>query len=323
MTVQTETSRAAPTPTARPAGLSVVIVNWNTRDLLADCLASIAAHVPSTPRVQVVVVDNASDDGSVELVRDEWPDVELIVNDRNVGYQKANNQGMERCTGEHVLLINADATLTAGCLERMLARMDADPRAGVVGPRLVYADGSWQRWTAGHRVDATAAAVSFLFLDRIFTRRGIWLARDVRAPFRPGWVSSACMLVRRAVLDDIGLMDERFFAYMDDVDLCERAADAGWHVWYEPEATAVHVMGASSTRQTGTTSPLALRNFYRYLDLHRGRRHGATARVAGTAGFAVRAGAHGVLGLRHAGHRQAARSHWRNARLAFERTEGR
>jgi GT2 family glycosyltransferase len=301
--------------------LSVVIVNWNTRALLAECLASLDAHVPAELDTQVIVVDNASSDGSAALVRDEWPAIELIVNESNVGYQRANNQALCRCSGEQILLINADAVLTAGCLDAMRARLAADTRAGIVGPRLVYADGTWQRWTAGHRLDATAAAVSFLFADRVAPRRGIWLARDTGEAFQPGWVSSACMLVRRGVLDQIGLMDERFFAYMDDVDLCERAIDAGWHVWYEPAATAVHVMGASSTQQTGTTSPLALRNLYRYIEVHRGRRAGAAARMAGTLGSIARAGVHSALGVRSGPHRAAAGAHWRNARLAFEPEE--
>src|SRR5262245_23452565 len=172
--------------------LSVVIVNWNTRDLLAKCLESIVAHVPNTIDTEVIVVDNASTDGSAALVRDAWPAAELIVNAHNLGYQRANNQGLARCTGDQVLLINADAMLTPGCIDAMRARLASEPQAGIVGPRLVYADGSWQRWTGGHRLDATAAAVSFLFLDRMLPRRGIWMARDVREPFRPGWVSSAC-----------------------------------------------------------------------------------------------------------------------------------
>jgi GT2 family glycosyltransferase len=314
--MQTEAFRAHAQPEPVAADISVVVVNWNTRDLLAQCLQSVAEHVPTGLSTQVVVVDNASTDGSIAYMRCEWPDVLVIANDTNVGYQRANNQAFPHCRGEQLLLINADAMLTPGCIDAMRALMASDPRAAVIGPRLVYPDGRWQRWTAGHRLDTAAAVVSLLGADRVLARRGLWLGRDVKTPFPAHWVSSACMLVRRRALDEIGPMDERFFAYMDDVDLCERAIEAGWHVWYEPRAEAIHVMGARASERCGTTSPLALRNLYRYVEVHHGASAGRKTRAAGVVGFTMRAVAHGAVGLIRTGHRQAAHSHWQNARLS-------
>jgi GT2 family glycosyltransferase len=157
----------------------------------------------------------------------------------------------------------------------MLDRMASDPRAGAVGPRLVYGDGRWQRWTAGRAPSLAAAAGHYFFLERLFPNvpacRGMFLGRDVRHPITADWVSSACMLVRRAATDQVGLMDERFFVYMDDVDLCERLRSGGWNVWYCPDAQAVHFMGQATKLQTGTVSPAALRSYNRYFAMRRGR----------------------------------------------------
>ena len=310
-------------PEGKPVDVSAVIVNWNTEDLLAECLASLREHGSAGRVMEVVVVDNASTDGSAEMVAREWPGVRLVVNEQNVGYQRANNQGIRASRGEYLLLINADAFLTAGCLDGMLARMRADSTAAVVGPRLEYGDGSWQRWTAGREPSLRAAAAYFWFLERLPRggRSGVYLGRDEREAFRCDWVSSACMLVRRAVLDEIGLMDETYFAYMDDVDLCRRARGAGWSVWYEPGAEVVHLMGQSSKRQTGATSPLALRTFNRYFGQHRGRRALTALKAIEATGFAARAAMYGAAGMirRDATSRSAARAHWRNLRLSLER----
>lgn len=294
--------------------MTAVIVSWNTVDLLDRCLTSLRDHAPAGWAVEVIVVDNASTDGSPEMVRDRWPEVALIANDTNRGYTAANNQAIERASGEQLLLINADAFLTRGCADTLLERMDADPRAGVVGPRLVYGDGTFQRWTAGRDPGPVTGLVHFsgLGTSRWGHRRGLWLGRDVDVAFEPDWVSSACMLVRRATVDDVGAMDETWFVYMDDVDLCRRVRVGGWRVWYEPSATAIHLMGQSTKRQSGAASPAALRNLNRYVGMHRGSVAELGLRGIEAAGFAARAAAHAVLGVRRSDHRPAAQAHWKN-----------
>ncbi len=308
-----------------PAHVVAVVVNWNTADLLDACLASLAADIPTGIAERVVVVDNGSVDGSVELVRRGWPGVELIANERNEGYTRANNQALRSGDGDHdyVLLINADAQLTPGCLAGLLARMGADPRAAVVAPRLVYGDGTWQRWTAGRAPDLGSVAAFYLFLEKLpgrWRRRSLFLADDVADAFQPDWVSSACMLVRRAALDQIGLMDETYFCYMDDVELCQRARDGGWHVWYEPAAQAVHLMGQSTRRQTGRASPAALRNFNHYVQSRHGRLAAAGVRAAEFAGFATRAALYAASSpVGGPAARQQARSHLQNLRTTLVR----
>ncbi len=311
----------------QPVRVTAVIVSWNTRDLLLGCLNSVREHVPAGVTLDVVVVDNGSTDGSANLVRRDFPEVRLIANEKNVGYQRASNQAFAECGGaDALLLINADALLTAGCLDVMLERLASDPRVAAVGPRLVYGDGRWQRWTAGRAPTLRAAAAYYLFLERVFPGvaafEGLFLARDIRSRREVEWVSSACMLVRRSALDEIGPMDERFFAYMDDVDLCVRFRAAGWRVWYCPEATAVHFMGQSTKRQTGTPSPLALRSFNRYFALHHGRLATLALKGIEALGFGARTAAY--LGLAAARpdervqlHAQA-KAHWSYCKVSLE-----
>lgn len=305
------------------ADVVAVVVNWNTSDLLDACLSSLAADVPDGVAQHIVVVDNGSEDGSAALVRDKWPAVQLIVNPQNEGYTRANNRAIRSCGGDYLLLINADAQVRPGCLDSMVARMEADPGAAVVGPRLVYGDGTWQRWTAGQSPGVASVAAFYLFMEKLpgpFRRHSLFLADDVSEPFEPEWVSSACMLVRRAALDEIGLMDETYFCYMDDVDLCQRARDAGWRVWYEPGAEAVHLMGQSTRRQTGRASPSAIRNFNHYVRAQRGPATGACVRAAEVAGFATRAAVYAARSLwKGAPDRRQAGDHLQNLRVALTR----
>lgn len=305
--------------------ITAIIVNWNTQDLLAGCLASLRDYGAPGRTMEIIVVDNGSHDGSADMVARDWPDVQLIRNAQNVGFTAANNQAFAVSRGDYLLLINADALLTPGCLERMVAQMQADPQAGVVGPRLVYGDGRWQRWTAGREPGLRSAANYFLFLERLFPHtpafHGLYLGSDVRTAFRPDWVSSACMLVRRAAVEQVGFMDERFFVYMDDVDLCRRVREGGWRVWYCPEAEAVHFMGQSTKRQTGSVSPTALRSLNRYYAMHHGPAKTLALKGIEAVGFGLRAGLYmGAAAVRrNAPHLRAqARAHWTYCKVSME-----
>ena len=302
--------------------VSAVVVSWNTRDLLEQCLHSIAAHAGDS--VEIVVVDNGSADGTSDMIRAHWPDVRLIANRENLGYTHANNQAIRISRGRYVLLLNADAMLRPGCLAALVARLEDDPKAAIAGPRLVYPDGRWQRWTAGRAPGLVSALNYFLFLDRLAPERlgGMYLGRDVRVARRVDWLSSACMLVRRSTLERIGLLDERYFVYMDDVDLCQRARDAGYAVWYCPEAEAVHVMGESTRRATGSVSPEALRSFNRYFASRHGRRTALVVRGVEALGFALRTVAYAAaaaLRSREPHLRAKARAHWSYFKVSVER----
>ncbi|GAC1364982.1 MAG: hypothetical protein NVSMB32_08080 [Actinomycetota bacterium] len=301
--------------------LSAIVVNWNTRELLASCLRSLDAYPAAGMTAEAVVVDNGSTDGSAAMTRSAFPEAVLIANEGNAGYTRANNQAIRVSNGRYLLLINTDAELTPHCLDHMVARMEADPRVGAVGPRLVFGDGSWQRWTAGRAPSIASAAAYFLFWDR--TRAGatagVYLGQDLQEPVSCDWVSSACMLLRRSALDEVGLLDEALFCYMDDVDICQRLRDAGWSVWYEPRAEAIHLMGQTTVRKTGVASPTALRNFNAYY----ARRHGVAAQVAlrgiEVAGFGMRAAAYALRGvIRNRRPEPMAAAHWRHLKLCLE-----
>ena len=304
--------------------VTAVIVSWNTVDLLDSCLTSLRDHGAPGRTIEAIVVDNGSTDGSAAMVRERWPEVTLLANDDNVGFCRANNQAIALSKAPYLLLINADARLTPGCLDHLLQRMESDERAAVVAPRLEYGDGGFQRWTAG-RAPSLSSVASYLFavdrLDRRFPGlAGTYLGHDTPVAFRPDWVSSACMLVRQAAVDDIGPLDDSIFVYMDDVEFCQRARDHGWTIWYEPAATSVHLMGQSTKRRTGTASPEALRAFNRYFLGRHGRSRTTAMRALQVGGFGLRAVAYGAAGLVfHDDDRRAqARSHLSHLKLSLE-----
>jgi len=232
--------------------ISVVIVNWNTRDYLRTCLSSLVGAVREPPLREIIVVDNASGDGSAQVVAQEFPDVLLIRNDRNLGYAAANNQGIRASKGEYIMLLNPDAWVQKGCLESLAEFLDANPCAAAAAPRLLNPDGSLQQ-----SVRSFPAPPPLIFdalgLARLFPRSRVlaayrmtwWGHSDVREVDQP--MASALML-RRSALDEIGLFDERFPLYFNDVDLCLRLKRAGWKVLYLPDAVCVHHVAASTAQ---------------------------------------------------------------------------
>lgn len=237
--------------------LSILIVNWNTRDLLADCLRSIADcrfkiqdSQSSIVNLQseIIVVDNASTDGSAAMVRERFPWVKLIENAENVGFARANNQGIEQAMGRCVLLLNPDTVAHPGALEALVAFMDAHSAAGACGARLLNADGSLQH--ACHPMLTPGREFwRLIFLDRLWPRAAYPIDRwDTVTPRRVEVIKGACLLLRREALDEVGLLDESYFMYTEEVDLCYRLTQAGWELWYVPAAVVTHY-GERSSRQ--------------------------------------------------------------------------
>jgi N-acetylglucosaminyl-diphospho-decaprenol L-rhamnosyltransferase len=306
--------------------VTTIVVSWNTVDLLDDCIRSIVAATPQGVTNDIVVVDNGSADGSADHVACTWPQVRVIRNTENVGFSRANNQAIRASDSPYLLLVNTDARLPAGGIAALLRYFDTDERAAVVGPRLVYGDGAFQRWTAGRLPGPLSVAVYLLGLDRIgfrwVQRRGLYLGHDTRTAFRPEWVSSAVVAWRRAAIDEVGAPDDRIFMYMDDVDLCARVGAAGWHVWYAADTTATHFMGSSSKRATGRPSPEALRALNRWYVRRHGRSAGAVLRCIEVVGFAARALVHGLRALLgRPGARPQMSAHTTHLRLALERID--
>jgi GT2 family glycosyltransferase len=234
--------------------LSIVVVSWNTRQLLADCLHSVYAHTGDL-RVEVFVVDNASQDSSAAMVRENFPAVHLIENTANTGFARANNQALRNAAGRCWLLLNPDTIVPFGALAQLVATLDARPDAAVCSPLLFNPDGSpqfcWARFPGVRsellgELDLTQAPYPLPeFADPA--------RRAAMQPFAADWVGGACFLVRAAAAEQVGLLDESFFFYGEETDWCRRFRDAGWRTLLVPAATVTHI-GGQSAKTIGQTA---------------------------------------------------------------------
>jgi GT2 family glycosyltransferase len=241
--------------------LSIVIVNWNTRDLLLRCIET-AHAVRGELQLEFVVIDNASSDDSVACLRERFPDITLIENTKNVGFARANNQGVRASHAPLSLLLNSDAFLTVGSLQALMDVVAAHPKAALVGAQLRNADGTFQ---ASHTAFPTLWR-EFLILSGLGrVVHGHWFPShgpdDDRGAQPTDYVEGACMLVQNAAYLSVGGLDEGFFMYAEEVDLCYRLQQAGWQVWYQPAARVTHLGGGSSKN----------RKVQREVDLYRSR----------------------------------------------------
>lgn len=226
--------------------VSIIVVSWNTRELLAQCLASVYETVTDLT-FDVWVVDNASTDASVEMVKNAFPMVNLITNSKNEGFARANNRAMALSQGRYVLLLNSDAIATPGAILSLVKLAEAEPRAGIVGAQLVNPDGSFQ---ASH-TPFPSLWQEFLVLSalgRLF--RGRWYPSQGpeadKGPQMVDYVEGACLLARRQAVEEVGGLDEGYFMYAEEVDWCYEMKQAGWQVWYQPAAKVIHIGGGSS-----------------------------------------------------------------------------
>ena len=255
--------------------LSIVIVSWNVKDLLRRCLASVISDQGSGIRgAEIVVVDNGSTDGSVAMVREEFPRVCLIANETNVGFTNANNQALAECRGRTLLLLNPDTEVRPGALEAMVAYMDAHPQVGALGPQLLHPDGSVQSSRRRFPTLVTAFLESTVlqrwFPDHAVLRRYYLLDRPDDEVQEVDWVVGAAILMRREAWDQVGPLDERFFMYSEDLDWCRRAKAQGWRVVYLPTAQVVHY-GAQSSEQVKAFQHIHFqRSKVRYFAKHHG-----------------------------------------------------
>ena len=296
--------------------VAVVVVNWNTAHLLHDCLDSIVTGVAEADvEADIVVVDNGSTDDSLQVLA-QRADVRVLRNAENAGYQAACNQGTRAAVGDIVVHVNTDARPGPGTIARFVDVLCAEPDVGIVAPRLCYGDGSFQRWTAGRRPGVASLVVSFLLGDRWFPGHGVWIGSDDRTERNVDWVSSACLAVRREVFDAIGGLDERFFAYMDDVDLGVGCRALGRTVRYDPTVTAVHFMGGSQDHPGSAASPTAIRALVAWCRWRGGRAFAAVAVTIVTTGFAMRVVAHSIAALVGRSTFAAAQRHLAHARIA-------
>jgi len=232
--------------TAVNTKISVIIVSWNTRELLAKALHSLPCDNAEL-ELEIFVVDNGSQDGSVEMIHRQFPGAPLIENEENLGFAAANNLAMECVHGDFILLLNSDAELLPGALEAMASLLISVPSAGLIGAKILNPDKSLQL----SYVDFPNLWREFLILSglgrRIF---GSWYPshkpKQNRIPRPVDYVSGACLLLRRSAYDSVGGFDDTYFMYAEEVDLCYRIWQGGWQVWYQPEAEVLHMGGGSS-----------------------------------------------------------------------------
>lgn len=271
--------------------LSVSIVSWNTRDLLGQCLKSVYESAAGLD-AEVIVVDNASLDDSVAMVRAKYPGTKLITNDRNVGFAAANNQAYSASSGRHFLLLNPDALCLGNALGSLVSFLDTDEASGAVGPLVLNPDGtlqfSWARFPTFlneclGRLDRSLPGISATPVT----------AEQVRelGPFETDWVGGCCLMIRRKAVEQIGQMDESLFMYCEETDWCLRLRRAGWSVMVHPEAEIVHLGGQSSAQVSAKAAGYLRTSKSAYFSKHYGM-------LAGSALGAVLAAKRCANGLR-------------------------
>lgn len=252
-----------------PLDLAVVVVNWNGGEDVSRCVRSV---IDSAGEVgyEVIVVDNASSDGSERGVKEAFPQVRVMRNEANLGFGAAANRGMRASASQFVLLINPDAAVSAGTLERFLKVARDHARAGAIGALTLNPDGSV--YPSARRVPSLGLGLAHTVLapfwpDNPWSRRYRLADWDRRSERRVDWVSGSSVLLRREALDQVGLFDERYFMYVEDMDLCTRMRRAGWEVWFSPELEIEHIGGTATAGKRRMTLEHS-RSIYTYLATH-------------------------------------------------------
>jgi len=272
--------------------LSIIIVNTNTRELVCQCLESVFANPPSSD-FEIIVVDNASTDGSCEAIVARFPQVSLIRNATNMGFSVANNQAFEIARGSHFFLLNSDTILLPGSLDKLLEAMERDESLGVVAPKLVYPDGSLQM-SYGPIPNLFVVFCSFFDVKRLvpglakerISRSGLaklagksvdrymsWFSGknpETKIIDKDMYVTAASMLIRRECYEKVGGLDPNFFITVDDADYCKRVHDEGWAIQYLVEATVIHIMGGTLGDRYRWTRAAAYQSIFYFMKKHRG-----------------------------------------------------
>ncbi len=232
--------------------LSICILTLNSCDFLRECLKSIRQYPPKG-EYEILVADNGSDDGTLAMLREEFPEVQVILNEENLGFSKPNNQMLRLAKGEFLLLLNPDTLLMEDCFNPQIQYLKANPEVGVSIPKVLNKDGSFQRQS--RRGEATPVEVIgyFFKLGKLFPKSKVlngylqtWLPEDEVAEVKA--VSGSCMFIRRETWQQVGDFDEQFFAYQEDSDYCKRARDKGWKVMYVPLSSIIHYGGEGGSK---------------------------------------------------------------------------
>ena len=251
---------------------SIVIVTWNSQDFIRNCLDSVFL-LRDRVGCEIIIVDNASSDETVQIVREFYPEANLIENKANLGYAKANNQGIEQAQGRYLLLLNPDTQLMDDSLSSMYELMEGNPRIGALGPKLLNPDRSTQA-SCREFPRFSTLIWEFTGLSRLVPKSkifGRWRMgyfafdqqREVDQPM------ASCLMLRRETLEQVGAFDEDFSMFFNDVDLCYRIKQAGWKIYFHPDARVIHHKGASTRKAKRRMIWLSHLAFYRFFRKHR------------------------------------------------------
>ena len=301
--------------------LSVLIVSYNTREMTLDCLRALTRELPPGLPTEILLVDNASSDGSAEAVRAAFPDVRLTASDRNAGFGAANNVALAQARGRYLLLLNTDAFPRPGAVAAMVDYLERHADVGVVGPRLFYGDGTPQQ-SCFRFTTPLYAWMENLGVTKLLRRHPAlddYRGWDHASERNVDFVIGACLLLRREVYEQVGGFDERFFMYQEEADWQKRIHRAGWRVVFSPQAEVVHLAGAS-----GKAEPVRISgHFFESLDKYMLKHHGAPGfllvRGAMLIGCSARAGGWAALALASRSRRRKAGSRAREHLRLFKR----
>ena len=260
----------------KPLDLTITIVSWNTEELTRNCLKSLLTE--EVRRIaEVHVVDNNSSDGSVEMVRREFPEVKLFVNDKNLGFAQANNQSWYEAKGRYWLLLNSDTVVKPPAIEKMVEFMDSHPKAGMASAKLLNADGTPQ-CCAQREEGIFSTLLEFSRLHKLLPSKirgklllSTYFSYDEEQKL--GWAWGTALIVRREAIEQVGELSNEYFMYGEDMEWSLRMRKYGWEVWFYPEAEIVHFGGQSSNQTWDNTekATIILNNCYRALEEHRGK----------------------------------------------------
>jgi GT2 family glycosyltransferase len=270
--------------------ISLIIVSFNTRQMTLDCLQSVyTSFRASDLSFEVLVVDNASTDGSVEAIRSSFPEVRVFESNENLGFGKANNLAMKNAEGEFFLLLNSDAFLIDNAAEELLKRLEATPKAAATAPRILNADGSLQRSVWNYPSPARSwfdnSGLGLLLRKLKLNRDYHSWNHDTERTI--DWAIGACLLVRREVFEKLGGFDEQFWMYAEETDWQKRWRDAGWQILFVPSARVTHIGGASGAGLASVKAAF-FDSYDIYLNKHHGRLGVISARIAMIYGLLLR-----------------------------------
>lgn len=292
-----ESKGGSPHPTCmawiRLMALSIVIVNYNTEKWLRGCLESVYAGANGTP-LSIWVVDNNSHDESVRMVKSHFPKVQVIENPQNLGFSKANNMVISQSRSDYILLLNPDTMIIGDAIEQVVKFMEAHPKVGIAGCKVLNRDGTLQ--LACRRSIPTPRVAFFRLsgLSKLFPKNRVMAEynmtyADPEQTHEVDAVSGAFLMIRKKVIDEIGLLDERFFMYGEELDWCLRAKRAGWVVMYYPDAQIVHYKGESAKSNSRKAAIEFYRAMYLFHRKHFAKNHSPVTNALIYAGIFVRA----------------------------------